>query len=661
MVSMTFHHSPMTTPRSTTSALGRGLSLVICLFLAFCTGIGPVFRNGGSLADLGVMNLLIAIVAFVLYYGLVIGVQRHSLEIFSRFSVPTSASSKATVSATDTASPVVVATASSTGSPATTATGTTKAAAIATADTATATPTVLDRLMTRLSIWVRRATASKKTLFLTFVLGWIWVPLLLNTAFGADLLGQQTEVNNWLNEILYGNVAYHTGFTQMDVYPIAHYLWPSAPTFLTNQHNIVLTLFYGLVMRASVSAFSTAVPGVLLLGLLQYAFAAFCCAATAHRFFRVKTVDSVKLKALTLGILLFSPMITLSTLALTKSPLSGFVMVWWLGVLYEILHVSRTHPSSTASHLSQGTTWALFASTLMMLITAKYDLYIVAAELVVLLIAQHRRWKTWLIAMALPIVIFEAGLLSLTHTGTIMNGDSVESKSIQIQQIARVAKYSPQSISPHAKKLLDPIFDLDAMASSYFPNDADRVKSSGAADKVTTYKWKTVTAADWENFNEAWLEIGKAAPLQYLDAFCATFYGYFDIADEPYVPLLYYYDAQAVRNTFGSSYVDFAPRAAFIGFLRGWCELPVLGWFFHGNFWVILTLLVLCVEVRRGKYTKLLWQFPLLVQMAVMVAAPANNFDRHMIGIAAMFAFVLLDFLTDCSAPSPVERKEKNG
>lgn len=569
-----------------TSGLGRVISILMSLFLAFCTAIGPLFRAGGSLADFGVFNAAIGLIAFVVYLGLIIALQRARDGIAPAWATHPSTAPRA--------------------------------------------------FRQKLARAVTHATQSWKMLFLVLLIGWAWVPLLLNTSFGADILGQQAEVSNAVRQMLYGNVAYHTGFTQMDVYPIAHYLWPSDPTFLTNQHNIVLTLLYGIVLGGSKFLLHTEVPGVLLLGLAQYAFAAFCCAVTARRFLVLKSTLSVKLRGIVLAILLFSPMITLSTLSLTKSPLSGFVMVWWLGILYQVLH--------THSRCDRATVWALVGSTAMMLITAKYDLYIVLIEALVLLIAHRKQWKTWLAALVLPAVVFEIALLSLTHAGVMMEGDSVESKALQIQQIARVAKYSPESISPQARKLLSPIFDIDEMGAQYFPNDADRVKSSGAEGKVTTYKWRTVTAADWKNFNTAWLQIGKAAPLEYLDAFCAEFYGYFDVADQPYVPLLYYYDSPAVTSIFTSNYTSFAPRAALLGFLRGWSEIPVLGWFFHGNFWVIATLLIMCAALRRGHYRKLLWQLPLLVQMAVMVAAPANNFDRHMIGIAAMFAFVLFDY-----------------
>ena len=609
---------------------------LMCAFLAFCTGIGPLYRAQGSISDFGILNALIIIVAFAAYYALV-RTCAHSMRTHEVPRLLTALRARYLAHHSK-----IKSFAQRCGS-------------------------------TRAGKWARKAahktylwavvhinpvSSSRRNLFLFFIVGWAWVPVLLNVSFGADIMGQSNEVENWLYQLTTGISPRKTLFTQTDVYPIAHYLWPSTATALTNQHNVALTLLYGLVLHGSKQLLDTMAPGVLLLSLAQYAFAAFCTAATAYRFFTLhkyrvaddgtsgigagvdadaSTGASKKIRIITLAILLVSPMVSLSTISLTKSPLFGFASVWWIGVLYEALVHKK---------LSRASKWELALSGLVMLLSAKYALYVLAAQIVVLLIAAHKQWKTWLVCIALPVLAFQFGLQTLVSSGAIMDGDSIESKALQVQQIARVAKYSPQSISEDAREKLEPIFDLDTMADLYFQSDADPVKSSGALGKEVSYKWQTVTAADWKQFNSAWLEIGKAAPKEYLDAFFAEFYGYFDVTDNPYVPMLYYSDTVTVTEIFGRGYTDFAPRAAFLGFLRGWSEVPILGWFFHGNFWVVLTLLILSAQVLNRRYKPLLWQLPLLVQMAVMVAAPANNFDRHMIGVAVMAAFVIFHAAT---------------
>ena len=95
-------------------------------------------------------------------------------------------------------------------------------------------------------------------------------------------------------------------------------------------------------------------------------------------------------------------------------------------------------------------------------------------------------------------------------------------RGIQLQQIARVAKYNPKGIPADAAKKLEPVFNLDQMAEAYFRQDADPVKSSGIQSKKVSYKWRTVTEDDMTNFNEAWLEIVVANPVIALDAFFAN-------------------------------------------------------------------------------------------------------------------------------------------
>ena len=88
--------------------------------------------------------------------------------------------------------------------------------------------------------------------------------------------------------------------------------------------------------------------------------------------------------------------------------------------------------------------------------------------------------------------------------GAVIGGDPIESRGIQLQQIARVAKYNPQGIPEDAAKKLAPVFNLDQMAESYFQQDADPVKSSGIQSKKVSYKWRTVTKDDMKDFNDAW-------------------------------------------------------------------------------------------------------------------------------------------------------------
>ena len=49
-------------------------------------------------------------------------------------------------------------------------------------------------------------------------------------------------------------------------------------------------------------------------------------------------------------------------------------------------------------------------------------------------------------------------------------------------------------------------------------------------------------------------------------------------------------------------------------------------------------------EVIRRRWLTLMTHIPLLLLMGVMITAPANNFERHMLPVAFVFGFVVLTY-----------------
>ncbi|WEV63761.1 DUF6020 family protein [Bifidobacterium sp. ESL0732] len=610
-------------------------------------------------------------------------------------------------------------------------------------------------LRTRIRQWLRRTASSLRTgahhlmmavtdqwwkIALILIIGWLWVPVILLAAFGADIRSQFREFswawNQWtgLKQPYIGFFS----FVPMDIYPTAHYLWPAKPTYLTDQHNIVLTLVYG--GAATISRYFTGANdwGIVFLASGQLLFAAFCLAATANRFFNhpwlkprrklsellsaspskkdqtasaLQKADASRSvgplpRFFILLLFLVCPLVLFSTISLTKSPLFAFAFVWWFGVGYEILCTAKlrqqssrkksaassgstTSPESekpdtgherntiitgdgnrtTATppsydrivlHLRKRTFIALVLSTLVMMVSAKYALYIILFELVIALLADRKRWKTYVIGMLLPVVLFEGAVSLATHDGAIINGDPIESHGVQLQQIARVAVLNPNGIPQDARNKLAPIFNLDQMAEAYFQQDADPVKSSGIQTKRVSYRWRTVTKADMKNFNTAWMEIVKANPRISLDALLAKSYGYFDIMDPPYIDMTYYvvYAGGAnLTDWIGSWHADW--RKNITDFEENWSSKPVLGWLVHGNTYVIITLLLGAAEVILRRWKTLATHLPLLLLMGVMVTSPANNFERHMLPLVFVLGFVLLTFWQDSRAQRSQARLQR--
>lgn len=619
------------------------LAVLAGLWLALCTAVGPLYwdEENGTLAHWNWANTAIFVVSFLIYLGIItlmvrfaagqrilpraIGERLRQHQRNSETSRPAADQQASQPAKTRRTVRAIV----------------------------TSTVTVLDR-------WITRGTNRFWKLMLVFFVGWLWVPTTLLAAFGADLRSQIREFswawNQWtgLKQPYIGFFS----FVPMDIYPTAHYMWPSDPTYLTDQHNVVLTVFYGAMVTFARHLTGSNDAGIVTLAALQTLFAVFCCAAAANRFLnrpwigKTATDSAAPPQAGGLArflILLFfmvCPLAVFSTISITKSPLFAFSFVWWFGVWYE-LHMTRGElmPDGKARRLNTRSWMAFAAASCVMLISAKYAWYIIVLQILLALIADRRRWRVYVTALLLPTVLIHGGVVLMIQSGLIINGDPIESRGIQLQQIARVAKLNPEGIPDSAAELLEPIFNLDQMADAYRQDDADPVKSSGIQSKKVSYKWRTVTEEDMAQFNTAWAQIVAANPVIALDALLAKCYGYFDVTASPYTSMDYYVDSIYVQNQ--TEWIkDWCHdwRTSVAQFARDWGAVPVLGWLTHGNLYVSLTLLIGAAEVVLRRWRTLAWHIPLALLMGVMITAPANNFERHMLPVAFCFGFLCLTF-----------------
>ena len=366
---------------------------------------------------------------------------------------------------------------------------------------------------------------------------------------------------------------------------------------------------------------------------------------------------------------LLNPLVVCSTIALTKSPLFAFAFLWWFGVNYEL---SRSYgadeanagktASPTAPTAPPKTRWhtvlELIISVCVMLIAAKYAWYILLAQCVLLVIFDRKRRRLWLSCILVPTLLIHGALVFLISSGAIINGDPIESRGIQLQQIARIAKLDPHSIPRSTKRLIAPIFNLDQTAEAYKPYDADPVKSSGLQSKKVSYRWRYVTRDDIARLNRAWWMMVKHSPLVALDALIAKTYGYFDIFDRPYVGPEYYIDTDNIHNSTWIKYWNPRWRTQFASAISSWSDIPVVSWPIHGNTFVVATLMLGVAEIVLKRWRTLVWHIPLALLVGVMVLAPANNFERHMLPVAFAFGFMLLTFWRDTVSQSRYNSKE---
>ena len=655
------------------------LAVLACLWLAWCCAIGPLYWYNVGLDGFGWANMLILALSFAVFFAIVVALVRfgRGQRVLPRYFTRRHERLHEEVEGTPTTILGIV--------------------LKHVHDAAHSRP---GRAVHAVVIWVgrklTRCTDCWWKLMLVFVIGWLWIPTTLLAAYGADIRSQIREFswawNQWtgLKQPYIGFFS----FVPMDIYPTAHYIWPSNPTYLTDQHNIVLTVLYGAVLSVSRYFTDSNDVGFVVLSSAQFLFAAFCCAATANRFFNLPwlprragidfTHPERGLMALVmldfthpergyaspgfaaracagngrlpegasgwfsrLVIILFflcCPLAVFSTISLTKSPLFAFSFVWAFGVWYELFRTWRGKGDKVV-RLRRRSLIALILACVVMLASAKYAWYIIVLQLILALLSDHRRWKAYVVALLLPVIVLHGGVVMLTRTGAIISGDPIESHGVQLQQIARIAKRNPGSIPQSAREEIAPIFNLDQMADAYQPQDADPVKSSGIQSKKVSYRWRSVTQEDMARFNSAWWQIVKADPVTAIDALLAKCFGYFNPMDQPYVSMDYYVNSDYVTDqTTWIKYWCSEWRQSIAEGAKQFGEIPVLGWVAHGNLYVMMTLLIGAAEVVLRRWRTLVMHLPLLLLMGVMITAPANNFERHMLPVAFVFGFVVLTF-----------------
>ena len=212
------------------------LAVLACLWVAWCCAIGPLYWFGGGLSDFGWLNVLYLAVAFAICFSIVVALVRfgHGRRVLPRYFVRRYERLCDEIAGTPTTVLGIM--------------------LRHLHDAAHSRP---GRALHAMIVWLgrklTRCTDCWWKLMLVFVIGWLWVPTTLLAAFGADIRSQIREFSWALNQWMGLKQPYigFFSFVPMDIYPTAHYMWPDNPTYLTDQHNVVLTVFYGAVAAVS--------------------------------------------------------------------------------------------------------------------------------------------------------------------------------------------------------------------------------------------------------------------------------------------------------------------------------------------------------------------------------------------------------------------------
>ncbi|GGH37549.1 DUF6020 family protein [Microbacterium album] len=466
----------------------------------------------------------------------------------------------------------------------------------------------------------------------------LWAPLLALRWPGAvnpDFALMVTEIAQRRSEFP------GDAFKPYDIYPIAYHLLPAGDLIWSNQHNAFLTLIYGGMAGVSGAVFQSYIPGVVVLTTGQALFTVFALGralALAARHVERRWVKVAGL-ALTAG----SVMTPLWSMDLSKNPLFAAAVVWWLALLLEFAfgHEIRRRWGAEVA-----------AATVVVLVSVKFGVYVAALGLMLLLITR-RRPRLLLAALLTPILVFVVLLRGLMVAGLVIPDDSVETRVVQLQQMALTLREHPDALDERDRARLERVFDIEAMTRVYDPDNADPVKSSGLDDNGS-YRWRTVSAEDWSHVTGIWARLGARYPALYVDAFLLKSHRYLDIASEspPWPPLRTI--TWSVTYSLDLTGVNDGGRELLASGLAAAHREPVLRLVMSASAWAVATILLCTVAISLRRPRAALYALPLALQAGVALLSPLNGAARYLLGLvyAAGLVFMALG-MRDGTAHTP--------
>ncbi|MBS9334887.1 DUF6020 family protein [Fructobacillus sp. M1-13] len=478
-------------------------------------------------------------------------------------------------------------------------------------------------------------TKKKSFLFILVLWGIFLLPF-FPVVSGWDLVAQIHEMVDVKSSVAAANI--------FNVYPIGQYLTDGTNTVWTNQHGAFLTAFYGLTIKYSWLIFDSYLPAYLFLGLSHFLFAVFSYSYTLSVIHNV--AKSTYLKAIGTVFIIFNPVIFLSTISLSKNPLFLSAFVLFMGLLIQILLQNKRMDirwmTMTFFAVFLGSIAVKWASILFFLVGVFLVFSLKKAGL-----------KKISISVLLPVAVIKIMLLILSSNGVILNGDPIEGKGLQIQQVGRYLKYYPNDLSESQYKTLNKLFKVENMGKLYQTYNVDPLKSSGYPDKFSKastqlgYRFQTVKKKDWEDFNKVWLELYKKHPEVMNDGFVAQVGNYLEPSRIPMDDVATTIPSDSIGHGYGSLQYSKWTHKLYHNIIRNGLGIIYdrvfnshFAFFMHGNFWIVVLLLMAPAYFSNWKKFTLI--VPVLLQIPIAMLSPLSNSTRYTLGLIAVTPMLLM-------------------
>lgn len=384
----------------------------------------------------------------------------------------------------------------------------------------------------------------------------------------------------------------------------------------TSHHPPAHTVYFASIIALG-KKLGSANLGLFTVMLLQ---AGMYSAVFAYSLYAMRRLGAPRyLRIISLLAILFSPYFVSSYPMVIKDNVYSWAILLFVIELIYMLYLGRDYWRSKG-HI------ALLALGLMgsMLFrnNGKYVIYPMILLMLIILSVRNRKEgrKSLLkpaLALLLPVLAANLILSGLMSYYDIEKGSIREALSLPIQQTARYVLERGDEVTEEEKAAISAVLDYDNLASDYYPMESDAVKDKFNPD---------ADAQDVLNYLKTWLKQGLKHPFVYIKATVNQNYPLvypFQEGNQISVDTLNRYHLYAAESI-GITDVEVMPRLNNIRneFNHDLMYLPFTGAMCNIATYVLALLFFCCYALRRRLWDFFVPALPLLLSLAIVVAAP---------------------------------------
>lgn len=299
--------------------------------------------------------------------------------------------------------------------------------------------------------------------------------------------------------------------------------------FITNHHPYLLILLFGWFIKLGLNLGDIQL-GVAIYTLLHMLFLSVVF-AICIQYLRYIGVTFRRWLAVLLVIMLV-PVFPMYSICMVKDTIYGAFCLFFVIMMNEI---ARTQGAILKQWWFVG---LLFLDASLMMLTKVYGIYLLAIIGVVYLIKYRKCWKSVLLGLFVPILLFQfVYLKTFLPAMNVAPGGVQEGLSVPLQQTARYLTEYPEDITKSEKKVLNQIIPYKYWTKCYEAKLSDRLKK---------HYNQEATKEDLKAYLKVWWKMFLRHPEVYFEATFANTYEYYDV--DKISSLVYYEWNQYMQN-----------------------------------------------------------------------------------------------------------------